>query len=66
MTEKKAHKGLAISVESMKTGESALFHVSWELGYGEEGNFSFPNVPPKANLIYEINLIGFDNVKEVS
>ena len=57
--------GLAIGVSSMKSGERAVLHVGWELGYGEEGNFSFPNVPPKADLIYEVELIGFDEVKEV-
>ncbi|KAH7279338.1 hypothetical protein KP509_37G015300 [Ceratopteris richardii] len=62
--EKPVHRGLAIGVASMKAGESALFHVGWELGYGEEGNFSFPNVPPKADLIYEVNLIGFEDAKE--
>lgn len=62
--EKAVHRGLAIGVTSMKAGESALFRVSWELGYGEEGNFSFPNVPPKADLIYEVNLIGFEDAKE--
>lgn len=63
--EKAVHRGLAIGVTSMKAGESALFHVGWELGYGEEGNFSFPNVPPKADLIYEVDLIGFEDAKEV-
>ncbi|GFZ02680.1 FKBP-type peptidyl-prolyl cis-trans isomerase family protein [Actinidia rufa] len=36
----------------------------WELGYGKEGNFSFPNVPPMADIIYEVELIGFDETKE--
>ena len=58
--------GLAIGVSSMKSGERALLHVGWELGYGEEGNFSFPNVPPVADLVYEVELIGFDETKEVS
>lgn len=58
--------GLAIGVSSMKSGERALLHVGWELGYGEEGNFSFPNVPPMADLVYEVELIGFDEMKEVS
>ncbi|KAJ6817491.1 peptidyl-prolyl cis-trans isomerase FKBP42 [Iris pallida] len=48
----------------MKSGERALFHVGWELAYGEEGSFSFPNVPPSADLIYEAELIGFDEFKE--
>lgn len=62
--EKKQMVGLGIGVASMKSGERALFHVGWELGYGEEGSFSFPNVPPSADLIYEAELIGFDEFKE--
>lgn len=58
--------GLAIGVSSMKAGERALLHVGWELGYGKEGNFSFPNVPPSADILYEVELIGFDETKEVS
>lgn len=58
--------GLAVGIASMKTGERALLHVSWELGYGKEGNFSFPNVAPMADVVYEVELIGFDETKEVS
>ncbi|KAB2594746.1 hypothetical protein D8674_030196 [Pyrus ussuriensis x Pyrus communis] len=36
----------------------------WELGYGKEGSFSFPNVPPVADISYEVELIGFDETKE--
>lgn len=64
-TEKKQMAGLGIGVGSMKSGERALLHVGWELGYGKEGSFSFPNVPPMADLVYEVELIGFDDVKEV-
>ncbi|RYR52972.1 hypothetical protein Ahy_A06g027817 isoform A [Arachis hypogaea] len=56
--------GLAIGVANMKDGERALLRVGWELGYGEEGSFSFPNVPPRADLVYEVELIGFDETKE--
>eukprot|EP00249_Psilotum_nudum_P013799 c24519_g1_i2 orf=250-1101(+) len=62
--EKPILRGLAIGVASMKSGESSLFHVGWKLGYGEEGSFSFPNVPPKADLIYEVELIGFEEPRE--
>ncbi|XP_044491876.1 peptidyl-prolyl cis-trans isomerase FKBP42-like isoform X1 [Mangifera indica] len=62
--EKKEMTGLAVGVSSMKTGEHALLHVGWELGYGKEGSFSFPNVPPMADIIYEVVLIGFDETKE--
>ncbi|KAL6642244.1 hypothetical protein ACP70R_020425 [Stipagrostis hirtigluma subsp. patula] len=62
--EKKQMAGLGIGVGNMRSGERALLHVGWELGYGKEGSFSFPNVPPMADLIYEVELIGFDDVKE--
>ncbi|KAE9620180.1 hypothetical protein Lal_00019038 [Lupinus albus] len=62
--EKKEMTGLGIGVASMKAGERALLHVGWELGYGKEGSFSFPNVPPMADLVYEVELIGFDPTKE--
>lgn len=65
-TEKKEMNGLAIGISSMKAGERALLHVGWELGYGKEGSFSFPNVPPMADIVYEVELIGFDETKEVS
>jgi FKBP-type peptidyl-prolyl cis-trans isomerase len=59
-------KGLAIGVASMNVGESAVLHVGYQLAYGEEGSFSFPNVPPRADVIYEVELIGFEEAKEVS
>ncbi|URD83009.1 peptidylprolyl [Musa troglodytarum] len=62
--EKAEMAGLGIGIASMRSGERALFHVGWELGYGKEGNFSFPNVPPMADLVYEVELIGFDEAKE--
>uniref|UniRef100_A0A2P2KL84 peptidylprolyl isomerase n=1 Tax=Rhizophora mucronata TaxID=61149 RepID=A0A2P2KL84_RHIMU len=62
--EKKEMSGLSIGVANMKAGERALLHVGWELGYGKEGSFSFPNVPPMANIVYEVELIGFDETKE--
>lgn len=62
--EKKELEGLGIGVSHMKSGECALLHVGWELGYGKEGSFSFPNVPPMADIIYEVELIGFDETKE--
>lgn len=65
-TEKKEMTGLAIGVSSMKSSERALLHVGLELGYGKEGSFSFPNVPPMADIFYEVELIGFDETKEVS
>lgn len=65
-TEKKEMTGLAIGVATMTSGERALLRIGWELAYGKEGNFSFPNVPPMADILYEVELIGFDETKEVS
>jgi FKBP-type peptidyl-prolyl cis-trans isomerase len=62
--EKQQLTGLGIGVSSMKSGERALVKVGWELAYGKQGNFSFPNVPPMADIIYEVELIGFDETKE--
>ncbi|KAI4382998.1 hypothetical protein MLD38_008884 [Melastoma candidum] len=62
--EKKEMEGLALGISSMRSGERALLHVGWELGYGKEGSFSFPNVPPMADITYEVELIGFDETKE--
>ncbi|KAH8931892.1 hypothetical protein BDL97_19G044500 [Sphagnum fallax] len=62
--EKRELKGLAIGVASMNVGESAVLHVGYQLAYGEEGSFSFPNVPPRADVIFEVELIGFEEAKE--
>lgn len=62
--EKKEMEGLGIGLSNMKSGERAVLHVGWELGYGKEGSFSFPNVPPMADIIYEVELVGFDETKE--
>ncbi|KAL4194824.1 hypothetical protein AMTRI_Chr05g61460 [Amborella trichopoda] len=57
------YDGLGIGVSSMRAGERALLYVGWELGYGKEGNFSFPNVPPMADFLYEVELIGVHQFK---
>jgi hypothetical protein len=64
-SEKRVLKGLAIGVASMKVGERALLHVSYKLAYGKEGSFSFPNVPPMADVMFEVELVGFEEPREV-
>lgn len=64
-SEKRVLKGLAIGVASMKVGERALLHVSYKLAYGKEGSFSFPNVPPMADVMFEVELVGFEEPQEV-
>ncbi|EEF44615.1 fk506 binding protein, putative [Ricinus communis] len=51
--EKKEMTGLAIGVSSMKAGERALLLVGWELGYGKEGSFSFPNGKARGDMTVE-------------
>lgn len=63
--EKPVLKGLGIGVASMKAGERALLRVGYKLAYGKEGSFSFPNVPPNADVMYEAELIGFEEPREV-
>ena len=50
----------------MQVGETAVVRVGWQYGYGEKGNFSFPQVPPKADLEYDVTLIDFSPAEEVS
>jgi len=64
--EKKVLKGLAAGIGSMKIGEIALLHVNHTLAYGKEGSFSFPNVPPAADVLYEVELIGYEEPREVN
>lgn len=62
--EKPTVRGLATGVGSMRAGERALFHVAADLAYGKEGSFSFPHVPPSSDVVYEAELVGFDNPRE--
>lgn len=51
----------------MRAGEKASVYVQDpKYGFGDRGNFSFPSVPPKAQLVYELELLGFDEPDEVS
>lgn len=56
--------GLHLAVATMKKGEKARLQVSAEYGYGAQGSFSFPTVPPNARLEYDIELIDWDPVNE--
>ena len=49
----------------MVVGERSLLQVPCQLAYGQEGCFSFPHVPGGADLAYEVELVGFDEAKEV-
>lgn len=58
-------EGLGVGVFNMKVGERVLLYVGWELGYGKEGSFFFLNVLLMEDIIYEVEFIGFDEIKEV-
>lgn len=50
-------KGWDIGIMTMKRGESARFIIRSEYGYGEAG--SPPNIPPKATLVFDVELFDF-------
>jgi len=51
------HAGIARCLRAMRVGERALFHLPPELAYGDEGNFTFPAVPPRCHVICDLELI---------
>jgi hypothetical protein len=44
--------GLNLAAATMRCGEKARLWVPPEYGYGERGSFSFPTVPPNADLVW--------------
>jgi FKBP-type peptidyl-prolyl cis-trans isomerase len=50
-------KGMDDAVLDMRKGEKRTLIVPWWLGYGEKGKP--PEIPPKATLIYEVELVDF-------
>ncbi|CAL8461943.1 g1474 [Coccomyxa elongata] len=57
--------GLNLAVATMRKGERCHVRVQPKYGYGERGSFSFPNVPPHAELEYEVELVDFDPADEM-
>ncbi len=49
-------QGWQIGVPGMKVGGKRRLEVPWSMGYGERG--APPSIPPKANLIFEMELLG--------
>lgn len=48
-------RGFERGVVGMKVGGLRRIHIPWALGYGDRG--SPPQIPPKANLIFEVELV---------
>eukprot|EP00854_Cymbomonas_tetramitiformis_P017802 gene17802-21199_t len=53
-------QGVAGGLRSMRPGERSLLHINWKMAYGEQGNFSFPHVAPRSDLIYDIELFDYE------
>lgn len=43
--------GLHLVVATMRCGETCRVWAAPKYGYGEKGSFSFPTVPPNADLM---------------
>lgn len=57
--------GLNLAVATMVPGELARIEVAPRYGFGVAGSFSFPTVPPHAGLVYELELLDYEEVDEV-
>ncbi|KAL6054443.1 Peptidyl-prolyl cis-trans isomerase fkbp4 [Balamuthia mandrillaris] len=57
-------KGWDKGVATMKQGERARFTIKPEYGYGSAG--SPPKIPPNATLVFEVELLDFENVKDLT
>ncbi|KAI9077717.1 hypothetical protein K1719_040323 [Acacia pycnantha] len=57
-------KGWDQGIKTMKKGENAIFTIPAELAYGESG--SPPTIPPNATLQFDVELLSWTSVKDIS
>ena len=53
--------GLEMAVKKLKEGEKAKLVIASRYAYGHDGNTDF-NIPPAADLEYEVELQSFEKV----
>ncbi|GBF95318.1 peptidyl-prolyl cis-trans isomerase [Raphidocelis subcapitata] len=59
--------GLQLALQTMRRGERAAVYVTDPAyGYGKQGSFSFPSVPPDAALVYVVTLVAWEPPEEKS
>ncbi|XP_042459415.1 70 kDa peptidyl-prolyl isomerase-like [Zingiber officinale] len=57
-------KGWDQGIKTMKKGENAIFTIPPDLAYGESG--SPPTIPPNATLQFDVELLSWSSVKDIS
>lgn len=57
-------KGWDEGIRTMKKGENALFTIPPALAYGESG--SPPTIPPSATLQFDVELLSWTSVNDIS
>lgn len=57
-------KGWDEGVKTMKKGEKAKLVCRSDYAYGDSG--SPPKIPPKATLNFEVELLSWDSIKDMS
>ena len=55
-------KGFEIAVLSMSLEEKSTFYIRFDYGYGERG--LHPKIPPHADLVFQIELLRFEEEKK--